>query len=86
MKTNTTNFFVAEETMVTSNCIAIAFFRPTTDTNDVSVNGIPIEAGQTLSISQNVGDLDVSQYEVKFTSLGGTNVNKLHVIRTLLMP
>lgn len=83
MKTNTTNFFVAEETMVTSNCIAIAFFRPSTGTNDVSVNGIPIEAGTTLTISQNVGDFDVSQYEVKFTNTGGSN--KLHVIRTLLV-
>jgi hypothetical protein len=85
MKTNTTNFFVAEDTMITSNCIAIAFFRPSTLTNDVSVNGIPIEAGDTLSVSQNVGDFDVSQYEVKFTSLGGSNVNKLHVIRVLLV-
>lgn len=83
MKTNTTNFFVAEETMVTSNCIAIAFFRPSSGTNDVSVNGIPIEAGATLTISQNVGDFDVSQYEVKFTNTG--NANKLHVVRTLLV-
>jgi hypothetical protein len=83
MKTNTTNFFVGEETMVTSNCIAIAFYRPTSGTNDVSVNGVPIEAGSTLSISQNVGDFDVSQYEVKFTNTGGAN--KLFVMRTLLV-
>jgi hypothetical protein len=83
MKTNTTNFFVGEETMVTSNCIAIAFYRPTTGSNDVSVNGIPIEAGNTLSISQNVGDIDVSIYEVKFTS--SASANKLFVIRTLLV-
>jgi hypothetical protein len=83
MKTNTTNFFVGEETMVTSNCIAIAFYRPTTNSNDVSVNGIPIEAGNTLSISQNVGDLDVSIYEVKFTS--SASQNKLFVLRTLLV-
>jgi len=69
--------------MVTSNCIAIAFYRPTTGSNDVSVNGIPIEAGNTLSISQNVGDLDVSIYEVKFTS--SASQNKLFVLRTLLV-
>ena len=69
--------------MVTSNCIAIAFYRPTTGSNDVSVNGIPIEAGNTLSISQNVGDLDVSIYEVKFTS--SASANKLFVLRTLLV-
>lgn len=83
MKTNTINFFVGANTMVTSDCIAIAFYRPTTGTNDVSVNGVPIEAGNTMSISQNVGDLDVSIYDVKFTS--SASDNKLFVIRTLLI-
>ena len=83
MKTNTTNFFVGEDTMVTSNCIAIAFYRPTLNSNDVSVNGVPIEAGNTLAISQNVGDLDVSIYEVKFTS--SASQDRLFVLRTLLI-
>lgn len=85
MKTNTVTQFVGKNTMVTSDCIAIAFFRPTTDTNDVRVNGIPIEAGQTLSISQNTGNYDISQYEVVFTDLGAPNTNELYVIRTLLV-
>jgi hypothetical protein len=82
MKTNTTTQFFGKNGFATSDCIAIAFFRPTTS-NAVSVNGIPIEAGQTFSISQNVGDFDISQYEIVFTS--GASTNELYVIRTLIV-
>ena len=41
MKTNTVTQFVGKNSMVTSDCVAIAFFRPTTS-NAVSVNGVPI--------------------------------------------
>ena len=82
MKTNSVTQFVGKNSMVTSDCIAIAFFRPLTS-NAVSINGIPIEAGQTLSINQNVGDFDVTQYQVMFTS--GASTNELYVVRTLIV-
>lgn len=82
MNTNTTTFFVGKNTMVTSDCIAIAFFRPTASSNDVMVNGVPIEAGQTLAVSQVDGNIDRTQYEVVFTNIG--NTNELYVIRTLI--
>ena len=82
MKTNSVTQFVGKNSMVTSDCVAIAFFRPTTS-NDVSVNGVPIEAGSTLSINQTVGDMDITQYQVMFTA--GANTNELYVIRTLIV-
>jgi hypothetical protein len=82
MKTNSVTQFVGKNYMVTSDCIAIAFFRPLTS-NAVSINGIPLEAGQTLSINQNVGDLDVTQYQVMFTA--GASTNELYVVRTLVI-
>jgi hypothetical protein len=45
------------------------------------VNGIPIEAGATFRIGQNVGDLDVSRYDIAF--LPGAGDNELYVIRIL---
>ena len=61
-------------------CYAISFFRPTTS-NPVSVEGIPLEAGQTLSIKQNVGDEDWSEYDVVFYT--GVNTNELYITRIL---
>lgn len=86
MKTNTVTEFVGKAKMVTSDCVSIAFFRPTTNTNDVRVNGVPLEAGQTFTIDQKVGNLDITQYQVDFTDLGAPNTNELYVIRTLLVP
>jgi hypothetical protein len=82
MKTNTVTQFVGKNSMITSDCVAIAFFRPTTS-NAVSVNGVPIEAGSTLSINQTVGDIDKTQYQVDFTA--GASTNELYVIRTLII-
>ena len=50
--------YVTIPKMVTSDCIAIAFFRPSSATQGVSINGLPLEAGQTLYVEQNVGDID----------------------------
>jgi hypothetical protein len=83
MKTNTLTEFVGKNKMITSDCTAISFFRPTTSTNPVFVNAIPIEAGQTLSISQNVGDIDKTQYEVSFGT--GVGSNELYVLRTVII-
>ena len=83
MKTNTVTQFVGENTMILSDCIAIAFFRPTSGSNPGWINGIPIEAGQTLSVSQTTGDIDKTQYEVTFGT--GAGANEVYVLRTLIM-
>lgn len=75
--------YVAIPKMVTSDCIAIAFFRPTSATQNVSINGLPLEAGQTLYIEQNVGDIDRTQYQVTFP---GASSGILHVMRTVNKP
>jgi hypothetical protein len=80
MQTETTTLYVGKNQPLESYCISIAFFRPTTS-NNVSVNGVPIEAGQTLTISQNEGDLDTTKYNVVFTSSASTN--ELYVIKIL---
>ena len=60
-KTRTITTFVGESSLVLAQgCNAISFYRPTTNpvnsaaSNDVKVDGIPIEAGSTYSIKQNV--------------------------------
>ena len=85
LKMNTEVIFdyVTIPKMVTSDCIAIAFFRPTAGTVDVSINGLPLEAGQTLYIEQNVGDIDRTQYQVTFP---GSQAGVLHVMRTVNKP
>ena len=74
-------FYGRSQQIVADGCFAIAFFRPSTS-NPVNVDGIPLEAGQTLSIKQNVGDEDWSAYEIVFGS--GTATNELYV--TKIMP
>ena len=62
-------------------CYAISFFRPSS-APAVSVEGIDIEAGQTLSIKQNVGDEDHSVYQLTFAN-NQDNTNLLHVIKVM---
>lgn len=85
--TKTQNLFYAKSQYTEAGgCFSIAFFRPTlaadgtTATSNVRVNGIPIEAGQTLTIAQNVGDQDWSSYEVVFYPSGGSE-NELYAIK-----
>ncbi len=81
-RTRTENLYYGKSQQIEADgCFAISFFRPSTS-NPVQVNGIPLEAGQTLSIKQNVGDEDWSIYEVVFYS--GTATNEIHV--TKIMP
>lgn len=54
-------------------CTSINFRRPTTGGNDVSVHGVPLAAGESISFNQNVGDQDFTFYEIVFTSSGGEN-------------
>lgn len=82
MNTTTEIQYVGESLMITSDCIAIAFNRPT-GSNPVNVNGYPLAEGQTLRISQNVGDIDRTQYQVNFGT--GTGSNECYVFKTLIL-
>lgn len=80
-KTQTQVLFYAKPEVISADgCFAISFFRPTT-ANPVFVSGIPIEAGQTLTIEQNVGDVDCSKYDVVFYS--GSGSPELYVIKIM---
>ena len=80
-QTETQTQYVGNGSSIESYCISIAFYRPTTGSNNVYVNDVPIEAGQTLTIAQNEGDLDTTRYQIKFSSSGGTN--ELYVIKVV---
>jgi hypothetical protein len=82
MNTITETMYVGEATMITSDCIAIAFNRPI-GSNPVNVNGYPLQAGQTLRISQNTGDIDRSQYQIYFGT--GSGSDECYVFRTLIL-
>jgi hypothetical protein len=71
-KTNTIINTYGKSQAIDSNCISIAFYRPT-GSNPFSVNGVPVEDGRTLTISQNVGDLDISKYLITFQAGAGSN-------------
>ncbi len=73
-------FFAKPQTLEAEGCYAITFFRPTTS-NPVNVSGFNIEAGQSLSIQQNVGDEDHTMYDIVFYS--GASTNELFVTRIL---
>lgn len=82
MKTRTDIKFEGKTTTHHADgCISIAFFRPTDSSNAVSINGFPLEAGQTLSIAQNIGDFDISDYHIVFTA--GVGSNLLFIIKTM---
>jgi hypothetical protein len=82
MNTITETQYVGEATMITSNCIAIAFNRPI-GSNPVNVNGYPLQEGQTFRVSQNTGDIDRTQYQIYFGS--GTGSDECYVFRTLIL-
>jgi hypothetical protein len=80
-------FYGRSQYIEADGCYSIAFFRPTAGNNaqvtaPVQVNGVPIEAGQTLTIEQNVGDIDTSSYEIVFYN-DGTQVNEMFVIKIM---
>ena len=80
-----TEYIGKNNTGIESYCISIAFYRPTLSragnpTNDVLINNIPIEAGRTFTVAQNVGDLDQTRYQANFLPVA-TGDNELYVIR-----
>jgi hypothetical protein len=78
MKTNTIFQTYGKPAAIESYCVSIAFHRPL-GTNPFQVNGMPVEDGATFTISQNVGDLDTTKYQLTFQA--GQGVNECHVIR-----
>ena len=74
--TRTQVLFYGRSTNVEADgCYSIAFFRPT-------ASSVPIEAGQTLTIEQNVGDQDFTSYDIVFYPAGGSE-NELFVIKVM---
>ncbi len=77
-KTNVIVNTYGNSTAIDSSCISISFYRPT-GSNPFQVNGIPVEDGRTLTISQNVGDLDITKYLITFQA--GAGFNECYVIK-----
>lgn len=85
MKTRSETIFVGSSQQFSADgCYAIAFFRPDSSllvTNPVRVNGVPIAAGQTFAVGQNVGDEDWSNYSIVFEA--GLGQDEIHVTRIM---
>lgn len=83
LKTKTNTEYITDSKRIQSDCIAITFFRPdSATTNPVKVNGVPVEQGKTIEISQPHGCLDTTEYDILFDS-GGGGSNELYVIKIL---
>lgn len=82
MNTTTDCQAVGDSQMITSDCVAIAFKRPT-GSNPVNVIGYQLAEGETLTISQNVGDVDRTQYDVRITETV-VGASLCYVFRTLI--
>ena len=87
-RTKTVTYFVGEAQLVLAQgAFAITFYRPTINpdsgaaSNPVKVDGVPIAAGGTFEVKQNVGDTDFTQYDVVFGA--GAGENMLYVIQIL---
>lgn len=69
----TFSVFIGENTKFPAdNCVSIEFYRPA-NSNPVFVSDRPIPSGQSWVISQNEGDCDTTDYDIKFTASGSTN-------------
>jgi hypothetical protein len=82
MNTTTDCQAVGDSQMITSDCVAIAFKRPT-GSNPVNVIGYQLAEGETLTISQNVGDVDRTQYDVRITETV-VGASLCYVFRTII--
>jgi hypothetical protein len=82
MNTTTDCQAVGDSQMITSNCVAIAFKRPT-GSNPVNVIGYQLAEGETLTISQNVGDVDRTQYDIRITETV-VGASLCYVFRTIV--
>jgi len=82
MNTTTNCQAVGDSQMITSDCVAIAFKRPT-GSNPVNVIGYQLAEGETLTISQNVGDVDRTQYDIRITETV-VGASLCYVFRTII--
>jgi len=82
MNTTTDCQAVGDSQMITSDCVAIAFKRPT-GSNPVNVIGYQLAEGETLTISQNVGDVDRTQYDIRITETV-VGASLCYVFRTII--
>jgi hypothetical protein len=82
MNTTTDCQAVGDSQMITSDCVAIAFKRPT-GSNPVNVIGYQLAEGETLTISQNVGDIDRTQYDIRITETV-VGASLCYVFRTII--
>jgi hypothetical protein len=82
MNTTTDCQAVGDSQMITSDCVAIAFKRPT-GSNPVNVIGYQLAEGETLTISQNVGDVDRTQYDVRISETV-VGASLCYVFRTII--
>jgi len=81
-RTKTEILFYGEPQSIDSEgCFAISFTRPLLNSNPVNVNGYDLDAGQTLSIQQNVGDEDWTSYDITFGV--GTGENQCQIIKIM---
>ncbi len=64
-------------------CVSISFTRPTGG-NPVRVLGYPLEEGESVTINQPPGDVDVTNYDVVFGSGEGDNL--CHVLKIVPRP
>jgi hypothetical protein len=83
MNTTTDCQAVGDSQMITSDCVAIAFKRPT-GSNPVNVIGYQLAEGETLTISQNVGDIDRTQYDIRITETV-VGASLCYVFRTIIL-
>jgi len=56
-----------DSAQIDSQCISIMFHRPT-GTRAFNVQGITVPDGETLTISQNKGDIDQTKYQIVFAA------------------
>jgi len=74
-------FFGESQSLDSEGCYAISFTRPLLNSNPLNVNGFDLDAGQTLSIQQNVGDEDWTSYDITFGA--GAEENQCQVIKIM---
>lgn len=78
----TDTVFINSNKSITSDCFAITFIVPS-DCEVVNVNGYPIQAGTSYTISQSQGYIDRTRYEITFASAGATNGAQLYIVRVV---
>jgi hypothetical protein len=82
VKTLTETLSYSKSTMIKSDCIAIQFFVPSTG-NTVTINSIPLGAGEERIISMSSPYIDTTQYQLIFNA--GAGVSECYVSKTIIV-